>query len=64
MTPDSPPRFVHATPRFVVGFGVGLLVALVVSGGIAEERVTLGAPGVVLLANGAMTVAALAAWSS
>ncbi len=61
MIPESPPRFARATPGFLVGFGVGLLVALVVSGGIAEERVTLGAPGVVLLANGAMTVAALLA---
>jgi hypothetical protein len=53
--PRLPPRWV------AVAFGTGLLLALATSGGIAEERVTLGAPHVALLVNAVTTVAALVA---
>jgi hypothetical protein len=45
----------------MAAFGVGLLLSLTTSGGIAEERVTCGAFDVALVANAAATLAAFLA---
>jgi hypothetical protein len=57
--PAHPRRF--ALRMTMAAFGVGLLLSLTTSGGIAEERVTCGAFDVALVANAAATLAALLA---
>jgi hypothetical protein len=55
--PDRSPRF--ALRRIAAGVGMGLLIALATSAGIAGERITQGALGVALCANAATTAVAL-----
>jgi hypothetical protein len=50
-----------AVGMIALGFGSGLLLGLGVSGGIAGERLTLGAVATAMLANATATVAALVA---